>query len=62
MPKKFQKLGLNLRRSTPEILLRQAVEQLCVRLIVAPIFSRPRNSTGVKIVVGQVQLAGTYLT
>ena len=57
----FQKLGPNLQRSTTEILLRQRVEQLCMRLIVEPIFSRPRYCTGVKIFVGQVQLAGTYL-
>ena len=61
MPKEFQKFGPNLRRSTTEILLRQRVEQLCMRLIVEPIFSRPGYFTGVKIVVGQVRLAGAYL-
>ena len=54
MPKEFQEYGPNLRRSASEILLRQRVEQLCMRLIVEPIFSRPRYFTGVKIVVGSV--------
>ena len=58
MPKEFQKLGPNLGRSAVEILLRQRVEQFCLRLIVELIFSRPRYFTGVKIVVGQVRLAG----
>src|ERR1035441_3548966 len=61
MPKEFQKLSPNLQRSTTEILLRQRVEQLCMRLIVEPIYSRPRDCTGVKILVGQVRLAGTHL-
>ena len=61
MPEEFQKLGPHLRRSSPEILLCQRVEQLGVRLIVESIFARPRYFTGVKIVVGQVRLAGTYL-
>lgn len=41
MPKEFQKLSPNLQRSTTEILLRQRVQQLCMRLIVEPIYSRP---------------------
>ena len=57
----FQKLSPNLERSTTETLLRQRVQQLCMRLIVEPIFSRTRYCTGVKIFVGQVWLAGTYL-
>ena len=61
MPIEFQKLSPNLRRSTTKILLRQRVQQLCMRLIVEPIYSRPRYFTGVKILVGQVRLAGAYL-
>ena len=61
MPIEFQKLSPNLERSTAETLLRQRVQQLCMRLIVEPIYSRPRYCTGVKIFVGQVWLAGTYL-
>ena len=57
----FQKLSPNLERSTTETLLRQRVQQLCMRLIVEPIYSWPRYCTGVKILVGQVWLAGTYL-
>ena len=52
MPKEFDKFGPHLRRSTTEILLRQRVEPLCMRLIVEPIFPRTRYFTGVKIVVG----------
>ena len=52
MPIEFQKLSPNLQRSAPETLLRQRVQQLCMRLIVEPIFSRPRYCTGVKIFVG----------
>ena len=61
MPKEFQEYGPNLRRSASEILLRQRVEQLCMRLIVEPIFSGPRYFTGIKIVVGQVRLASAYV-
>ena len=41
MPKEFQKFGPNLRRSAAEILFCQRVEQLCMRLIVEAILSRP---------------------
>ena len=61
MPIEFQKLSPNLQRSPPKTLLRQRVQQLCMRLIVEPIYSRPRYCPSVKIVVGQVWLAGTYL-
>ena len=61
MPIEFQKLSPNLQRSTTKTLLRQRVQQLCMRLIVEPIYSRPRYCTSVKILVGQVWLAGTYL-
>ena len=61
MPIEFQKLSPNLERGTAETLLRQRVQQLCMRLIVEPIFSRPRYCAGVKILVGQVRLASTYL-
>jgi hypothetical protein len=47
----FQQFGPDLQRSTAEILLRQRIQQLCMRLIVKPIYSRPRYCTGVKIVV-----------
>ena len=57
----FQQFGPDLQRSTTEILLRQGVEQLCMRLIVESIYAGPRYCTGVKILVGQVRLAGTYL-
>ena len=61
MAKEFQKFGPHLRRNTTEILLRQRMEPLCMRLIVEPIFSRTRYFSGVKIVVGQVQLARACL-
>ena len=61
MPVEFQEFGPNLRRSTSKVLLRERVEQLCVRLIVEPIFSGPRCFTGVKIVVWQVRLTGFRL-
>ena len=61
MPKEFHKFGPHLRRSATEILLRQRVEPLCMRLIVEPIFPRTRYFTGVKIVVGQGRLARAYL-
>jgi hypothetical protein len=51
MPKEFDKFGPHRRRSTTEILLRQRVEPLRMRLIVEPIFSRPCYLAGVKIVV-----------
>ena len=57
----FQKHIPNLRRGTAKNLIRQRVQQLRMRLIVEPIFSRPRYLTGVKIVVGQVWLAGAHL-
>jgi len=57
----FQKLSPNLQRSTTETLLRQRVEQLSMRLIVEPIYSRSRYRTSVKVLVGHVWLAGTYL-
>ena len=57
----FQKLSPNLQRSATKPLLRQRIQQLCMRLVVEPIFSRPRYYTGVKVLVGQVQLAGRYL-
>ena len=60
MPIEFQKLSPNLQRSTPKTLLRQRIQQLCLRLIVEPIYSRPRYCTRVKIDVGQVWLAVTY--
>ena len=58
----FQQFGPDLQRSTTEILLRQGVEQPGMRLIVEPIYSRPRYCAGVKVLVEQVQLAGTYLS
>ena len=61
MPKEFHKFIPHLRRSTAEILLRQRVEQLCMRLIVEPIFPRTRYFAGVKIVVRQGRLARAYL-
>ena len=61
MPIELQKLSPDLRRSATEILLRQRVQQLCMRLIVELIYSRPRYCTRVKIVVGQVGRAGTDL-
>ena len=61
MPKEFQELSPNFQRSNPEILLGQRVEQLCMRLIVEPIYSRPRDCPGVKILVGQVRSACTHL-
>ena len=61
MPIEFQEFGPNDRRNTSKVLLRERVEQLCVGLVVEPIFSRPRCFTGVKIVVGQVRMAGVYL-
>ena len=51
MPIEFQKLSPNLQRSTTKILLRQRVQQPCMRLIVEPIFSRPRYCTDVKVLV-----------
>ena len=40
MSKEFPKFGPHFRRSTTEILLRQRVEPLCMRLIVESIFPR----------------------
>src|SRR5271167_2902866 len=57
----FQKLRSKLRRSTSKVLLCERVEQLCVRLIVEPIFSGTRDLTGVKIVVWQGRLASAHL-
>ena len=58
MPVEFQECGTKLRRSAGKILLGERVEQLCVRLIVEAILSGAGYSTGVKIVVWQVRLAG----
>jgi hypothetical protein len=41
----FQKLSPNLQRSAAKTLLRQCVQQLCMRLVVEPIYSRPRYCT-----------------
>ena len=62
MPKEFQEFGLNLWRRTPEILLRQCFEQLCMGLVVEAVFSRSGYLTGVKIVIRQVELGGADLT
>jgi hypothetical protein len=61
MPIEFQEFGPKLRRSATKVLFGERVEQLRVRLIVEPIFSRACDCTGVKIVVWQVRLAGVYL-
>ena len=61
MPVEFQKFGPKLRRNITKVLLRERVQQLGVRLIVKPVFSRTRCFTGVKIVVRQVQLSGVRL-
>lgn len=61
MSEEFQEFGPKLLRSTIKVLLCERVEQFCLRLIVEPIFAGTRHSASVKIVVGQVQMAGGFL-
>ena len=61
MAKEFHKLGPNLGPSAAEILFRQQAEQLGVGFIVEAILPGPGYFAGVKIVVGQVQLAAPNL-
>src|SRR5271167_77803 len=58
MCEEFQEFGPNPRRSTTKVLPCERVEQVCVRLIVEPIFSGTRCFTGVKIVVRHLRLPG----
>ena len=53
MPVEFQEFGPKLRRSATKVLLRERVQQLCVRLIVEPIFSGPVTSPVSKLSFGK---------
>ena len=61
MAEEFHQLGPNLRPGAAEILFRQQPEQLGVGLIVEAVLPGPTYCSGVKIVIGRVQMAGANL-
>ena len=61
MTEEIQEFVLNLGSSATKITIGQCVEQFRLRLIVEAILARSGYLTGIKIIVGQLQSAGSCL-